>query len=231
MAAARRGTSGLEAAPAFSSTPVCTPCCHHTPSPYPPPVTLSLLPPAAFPCPQSPILLSLLAIPEAAQLCHCLLSFYSPHITSFTLTLSSLTLSFKLLGFPDPVWMYPYSPPCTNQFCQTDQHLSPPEDKSCSQPFNHPQVAASTLLFKGDLEKTSRCQQISVLQRFLIMYLPLPFSCPAVGKVAEHLVLWPIVCPLLRGGVGHGVVLAVGAEPWQEKINEVERAGTHDWCQ
>lgn len=64
-----------------------------------------------------------------------------------------------------------------------------------------------------------------------MMYLPLPFSCPSVGKVAEQLVLSPIVCPLSHRGMGHCVLLAVGTEPWQEKINEVDGAGTHDWCQ
>lgn len=113
MAAARRGSSVLEAAPAFSSTLVCTPLLlphsqHLSSTCHPEPST-----PCCFAMSPVPTLLSL----PAAQPCHCLLSFYSPHITSFTLSPSSL--SFKLLDFPDPVWMYPYSPPSTYQFCQT----------------------------------------------------------------------------------------------------------------
>lgn len=227
MAAARRGTKVLEAAPAFSSAPVCTPLLSPHSQHLSSPVTLSLLPLCHVPSPQ----LFYPCLPSQRLPSSAIASSFSTTHTSPVLYSPQPSHSlFQAPGYPRSCLDY-YSPPFTNQFCQTVQHLSPPEDKSCSQPLNHPLVAASTLLFKGDLEKISHCQQISVLQRFLIMYLPLPFSCPAVGKVAEHLMLWPIACPLLRRGAGHGVVLAVGTEPWQEKINEVEGAGTHDWCQ
>lgn len=86
------------------------PCCHHAPSTFSssachpePPTTcclaLSPIPNSSTPCWPSQ---------DPAQPCHCL---YNLPIASFTLSPSSLTLSFKLLGFPDPVCMYPYSSP------------------------------------------------------------------------------------------------------------------------
>lgn len=73
-------------------------------------------PPIPLPCPQSPTLLSLLAFPEAAQLCHCLLFFYNPHFTSFilspalSLSLSSSWVSQILFGLLFPTLYKPILP-------------------------------------------------------------------------------------------------------------------------
>lgn len=61
------------------------------------------------------------------------------------------------------------------------------------------------------------CQQISVLQRFLTMYLPLPFSCPGAGGVAEQPVLCPLRAHLCTGewaqrGAGSGCRALAGAD-------------------
>lgn len=94
------------------------PCCHHTPSPYPSPVTLSLLPPAALPCPQSQLLYPCPALPlppvflqpthhqfyTLPQLSHSL--FYTPEFpgscldVSFFPTLNKPVLLNRPTSFP-----------------------------------------------------------------------------------------------------------------------------------
>lgn len=79
-------------------------------------------PPTPLPCPQSPTLLSLLAFPEAAQLCHCLLFFYNPHFTSFilspalSLSLSSSWVSQILFGLLFPTLYKPILPNSPTSF-------------------------------------------------------------------------------------------------------------------
>lgn len=170
------------------------PRCHHAPS------TCSssachpeLLPPAALPCPQS-LYSPLLSL----RPCHCLLCLYNPPITSLTLPqlsdplLQALRLPRSCLHVSLFLTLNKPILPKANVF----PHL---QDKSFSQPLNHPQAAASTLLFKGKLQKTSHCQQIIVTQRFLIMCLPLPFFCPSVCRAGP-------VC-IAAGAVVHCVSL------------------------
>lgn len=75
-------------------------CCYHTPSTYPPPVTLSLLPPAALPCPQSqlfyPCLLPSPAIAFCLSTAHTSPVLHSP--PALSLSLSSSWISQILFG-------------------------------------------------------------------------------------------------------------------------------------
>lgn len=129
-------------------------CCHHAPSTFSSstchpelPTTccfvLSPNPKSSIPC---------LPSQDPAQPCHYLLCLYNPSIASFTLSPSSLTLFctswVSHILFACILIPHPEQTNSAEQVNVFPHH----QVKSCSQPLNHPQAAASTLLQRGAAE-------------------------------------------------------------------------------
>jgi len=199
VAAVGRGSDALGAAPASSSSLVCTamlsPCSQH--------FFILCMSPRAFhhllPCPgpnPQPFCSLLLFLRLGSALPLPPLALQPSHHLFYTL----LQLSDALLQSPG----FPRSCLHVSFFITLHKPIVPnrlmalsSQHKSCSQPPNHPQAAASSLLFTGELQKTSHSQQIIVTQRFLIMYLPLPFFClPVCGAGSVCTMTGAVVCPL-----------------------------------
>lgn len=200
---------------------------------HPPPVIPSFLPPAALSCPQTPSLLFPACLPKT--------------LPSLAIT-SSVSTTHPLLVLHSPPALWPSSAPpgfpiscfhvsffTLNKPILPNRSMSFPTLKSSPAP-NHLTIPKlqPQLFFKGELQKTSHSQQIIITQRFLIMYLLLPFCCPVCRAGTVCTASGPLRAPWyslpLRKGVVHSVLLAMGAVPWQEMINEAEGADTHDWC-